>query len=526
MHAGVARRLDSRAVIACRGKSDAQLPSLLYKCKKAVLRGKELVFARHTLDNARALNLMGYKVDSPILHDYAWPGQYTPKKHQYATAEFLTLNKKCFVLNGIGTGKTISALWAADYMMDEGDVSKVLIVSPLSTLDEVWANEIFKHFPRRKYAVLHGSRAKRMSLLSDKTVDYYIINHDGFGVIAEELNNRPDINLVIVDECAVYRNYNTDRFKMFRDFIDQHPNLRLWMMSATPTPTAPTDAWSQCRLVNKNSVPKYFGQFKKQVMRQVSTYAWVPKHDAIEKVHQAMQPAIRFERSQCLDLPPTVYQNYQVDLTKEQTKLYNKMVKELSIDIDEGTVTAANEGVKLSKLIQIICGVVYDNTGGHRQVDASTRLNLLTNLIEQSGEKVIVFVPLRGALRKVADTVGKQWTVDVVHGNVSRSKRRKIFNDFQNRTDPHVLVAHPKCMSHGLTLTSATTIIWYAPYPSYEVYEQANGRISREGQTRTTNVVHLISADVERRMYGRLKNKERLQGLLLDAVRDTTGGKV
>jgi SNF2 family DNA or RNA helicase len=118
--------------------------------------------------------------------------------------------------------------------------------------------------------------------------------------------------------------------------------------------------------------------------------------------------------------------------------------------------------------------------------------------------------------------LSKTWDVAVVNGQVSASKRNVIFHDFQESVNPHVLIAHPATMAHGLTLTSASTVVWYGPVTSNEQYIQANGRIERIGKKFSSNVIHIESTDLEYRMYERLKNKQKLQGLLLDLIQKET----
>ena len=134
--------------------------------------------------------------------------------------------------------------------------------------------------------------------------------------------------------------------------------------------------------------------------------------------------------------------------------------------------------------------------------------------------KVIVFVPLTGALEALAAELRKDWTVEVVHGGTSKTERDRIFSEFQKTPDPRVLVANAATMSHGLTLTAATTIVWYAPVHSNEIYEQACARVRRPGQTRTTVIAHVAGSDMERRVYQRLKDKQSLQGILLDLMKE------
>jgi len=483
------------------------------------VRGVPLVIAPHRLDEVRVLNNLGIKAPSPILYYYDWPGQYTPYDHQKQTAAFLTMNHRGLVLNDIGTGKTQSALWAADYLIKARQVKKVLILSPLSTLERVWGDGIFTGLTHRKFVVLHGTAKKRLELLK-KDVDFYICNHDGFPIIADSAHDMFD--LVIVDEAAVLRNPSTRRFKLFRRWLDRNPTTRLWLMTGTPTPNDPTDAWALAKLVNSPYLTKTFTAFREQVMMKLGQWKFIPRPESAEIVKHVLQPAVRFKRDQCIDLPETVIQTRQVELTPAQRKHYAQMLKHLISEANQGTITAVNEAVKAQKLIQIACGVAYGDDGQNIELDCSPRINLVKEVIEEAGEKVIVFVPLTGTLHMLERELSKHWTVGVVNGEVSSSKRNQIFNDFQHGRDPHVLIAHPGTMAHGLTLTTASTIVWYGPVNSNEIYEQANGRIERIGKRHVSNVIHIEATDLEHRAYQRLQNKQKLQGILLDLIQEQT----
>jgi len=482
-------------------------------------QGVPLVVTPHRLDEVRVLRNLGIQAPSPILYYYDWPGQYTPYEHQKQTAAFLTLNQRGLVLNEIGTGKTQSALWAADYLIQTGQIEKVLIRSPLSTLERVWGDGIFTGFPHRKFFVLHGTAAKRKQLLREDA-DFYIINHDGFPIIADQALGMFD--LVIVDEAAVLRNPSTQRFKIFRKWMDTNPTTRLWLMTGTPTPNDPTDAWALAKLVNSPYCTKTFTSFREQVMMKIGQWNFVPRPESVDIVKNILQPAVRYTRDECFDLPDTVVQTRQVDLTPLQKKHYTQMLKHFVSEAAEGTITAVNEAVKIQKLVQICCGVAYGDDGQHIEVDATPRVNLVKEVIEEAGEKVIVFVPLTGTLHMLEKELGKHWTVGVVNGEVSAHKRNQIFHDFQHAKHPHVLIAHPGTMAHGLTLTTASTIVWYGPINSNEQYTQANGRIERIGKKHVSNVIHIEATDLEHKIYQRLKNKQKLQGLLLDLIQQET----
>lgn len=427
---------------------------------------------------------------------------------------------RAFNLSELGTGKSLASLWAYDYLRSIGHFNKVLVISPLSTLERTWADEVFNHFPHLEYAVLHGTRQKRLKLLNTD-VDVYIINHDGVHIIEEALRDRGDIDLVIVDEIAqAARNAGTDRWKAINKVINKHGKPRAcWGMTGTPTPNAPTDAWAQCRLVVPEKVPPYFNRFKGQVMRQLSQFTWIPKPDATEIVHKIMQPAVRFTRDECVDLPPLMYETRQVNLTKEQQKAYKEMVAKMRTEADEGEITAVNEAVKMGKLVQIACGVVYNTDKEEVTIPSTPRIDETREIVRQAEGKVIVFVPYVSSVNMVAEQLGKDFSVEVIHGGVKKDERDRIFGAFQKSKDPKVLVAQPAAMSHGLTLTSASTIIWYSCVTSNEVFEQANGRINRPGQKMKNFIIMLEGTQVEKRIYARLRNKQKMQGALLDEVK-------
>lgn len=328
------------------------------------------------LEVIRVLRNMGIKAPLPIRYQYHWPRPAsftTVFEHQIITAEMLTLHPRMFVLNEMGTSKTASALWAADYLMMHGFVGKCLIVAPLSTLDLVWANEIFNVLMTRTCAVLHGSRAKRLDLLA-RDFPFYIINHDGLRIIQSEIQKRKDINLIIVDESAAYRNGSNDRYDILAKTIQ--PWHRLWLMTGTPCPNAPTDAWAQVRLVNPNNVPKYFGQWRRQTMTQLSQYKWVARPESYEMAYKAMQPAVRFKKSECLDLPPMIMENRQTKLTPEQANAFKEMKKEAVAEVVKGVpITAANAADKINKLRQILCiasGTLILTPNGWKEIQTLT----------------------------------------------------------------------------------------------------------------------------------------------------------
>lgn len=486
------------------------------------LNGQSVIAVPHRLDEVRVLRNLGLQAPSPIKFYHPWPARWPAFEAQRETAEFLTLFRNAFILNELGTGKTLAVLWAYDYLRRMGELHKVLVVAPLSTLERVWGDEIFMNFPHLIVHTLHGTRDRRMKLL-EQPGDVYVINHDGVKTagLVEAMASRPDIDLVIVDEVAqVARNSGTDRWRALNKICNKQSARRIWGLTGTPTPNAPTDAWAQCRLISPSSVPPYFNRFRDLVMRQTGPFSWIPRDNAVTVVHEAMQPSVRFTRDECQDLPPCIYQTRSVDMTPEQKKAYKEMVNTLRAEVDSGEVLAVNEAVKMSKLLQIACGVAYGPHGEEIVFPNQPRLDVVLEILEQAGSKVIIFVPFVAAAEYVkAFLESRGRRAALIHGGVGRAARDEIFRLYQNTDEITDLVAQPAAMSHGLTLTAASTIVWYSPVTSNETYEQANGRITRPGQKFTQFIINIEGSAVERKLYDRLRKKQAMQGLLLDLVK-------
>lgn len=513
------RLLPEKKAVLVKPRHLNRLLKIIPTARAVNYQGKQWAAVPWRYDETMMLNNMGLKVPSPMVRNYNWPRSSSipkPFAAQEDTASFLTLNYRAFVLNDLGTGKSLAALWAYDWLRSQGKAGKLLVICPLSTMERTWSDEIFFHLPHLSYAVLHGTKQKRLKELA-RDVDVYILNHHGAKVILDEVSKRDDIDTIILDEVAQCARNKHDLWKAFNRIINGPIKRRAWGLTATPIPNEPTDAYWQVKLINPSKATMYYTAFRRQVMNQISQFQWIAKPDAIERVDEMMVPAIRYHRSQCIDLPPTIYMTREIPLTKEADKAYKTMYKQRVAEFEAGEITAVNEAVKASKLVQIACGVMYDEDGNEQTVDALPRMQEVEDLVVQSDAKSIVFVPFRSSVARVAQFLRDAGhKVGEVHGGVSKAARDEIFGGFQRGSSPNVIVAQPAAMSHGLTLTAASSIIWYAPVTSAETYEQANGRITRPGQKNTTLIIHIEGTPVERRIYHRLKNKQAMQNILLE----------
>jgi SNF2 family DNA or RNA helicase len=455
-------------------------------------------------------------VPSPIKRDYTWSGKFTPFEHQKETSSFLTLHDRAFCFNEQGTGKTGSVIWAADYLMNIGEVKRVLVLCPLSIMKSAWQQDLFKFAMHRSCSVAYGDANTRKKIIN-AGCEFVILNFDGAAIVKKEILTG-GFDLIVVDEATSYKNPQTNRWKVLRDIAAQAK--RLWMLTGTPASQSPVDAYGIAKLVNPDNTPKFFGQFRDQVMYKVSQYRWAPRPQAKDIVHKVLQPAIRFEKDQCLDLPDVTHVDREAPLTPQQLKYYDLMKKQMKLTAAEETVTAVNAATNINKLLQISGGAVYSDDREVIEFDVSNRIQVILEVIQESSHKVLVFVPFTHTIDLLERALTKnKISCGVINGKVSLNKRSDLVTRFQNNEDPYVLIIQPQAASHGLTLTAANTVIWYAPVTSVETYLQANARINRPGQKNAMTIVHVRGSDVESRLYSMLRNNISNHEKIIDLYR-------
>jgi len=439
-----------------------------------------------------------------ILQNYKWPRPmgFTPFEHQKVTADFLVNNGRAFCFNEQGTGKTASVIWAADYLISAKIIKRVLVICPLSIMQSAWQNDLFKFAVHRTVDVAYGSTDKRNKIVNG-SAEFVIINYDGITSIAESALGKFD--LIVIDEANAYKNVQTKRWKTMRKLVT--PNTWVWMLTGTPAAQSPVDAYGLAKLCVPHSAPRFFGDYRESVMQKISMYKWIPRPDSNTTVFNLLQPAIRYEKSQCLDLPEKMFISRHAPLTSQQEKYYKELKTKLLMEAAGEEISSINAASKMSKLLQISCGSVYSDSGAVIDFDVSTRLNAIEEVIDEASHKVLIFVPFRHTIELLSAHLKKAGIeTEEIHGDVPVRKRTEIFKQFQEGSRLKALVIQPQAAAHGVTLTAADTIVWYAPVTSTETYLQANARIDRPGQKNAMTIVHIEGSPIERKLYAMLQN--------------------
>jgi Lhr-like helicase len=275
------------------------------------------------------------------------------------------------------------------------------------------------------------------------------------------------------------------------------------MMTGTPAAQSPLNAFGMAKLVNPTAVPNYITAWRDKVMLKISTFKWIPKPDAKDTVFKVLQPAIRFTKAQCLDLPPVLKTTREVDMTPQQWKYYRLIKDNMLAHAAGEVISAVNKAAIVNKLLQISCGAVYTEDKEVVEFDATPRMNLLLEILQETERKVIIFALFRSSIDIIVQFLEKNGhTVGVIHGDVSATRRGDIINRFQHTPDPRVLVMQPQATAHGITLTAADTVVFFGPLMSVEQYLQCIARADRKGQNSDkVTVVHIQSSPIEKKMF-------------------------
>ena len=507
------RVIDNRAILL-NLRDPEKVTDIIPKSKR--LSGNK-VLVNWGVDESHVLKNLNIKVPSPIEGQYRWTGKHKAFDHQKTTSSFLTMNKRAFCFNEQGTGKTASAIWAADYLMNQGRINRVLVICPLSIMDSAWRKDLFTFAMHCSVDIAYGSSDKRKQII-EGGAEFIVINYDGVEIVADAIANG-GFDLIIADEATHYKNVQTRRWKVLNKLVT--PNTWLWMMTGTPAAQSPLDAFGLAKLINPNSVPRFFSAFRDMVMYKITNFKWLPRPDATDTVFKALQPAIRFTKEECLDLPDMIYTKRTVEMTRQQKKYYNELKNKLVVQAGGERITAVNAAVEMNKLLQIASGAIYTDDGEALEFDIKHRYKVLKEVIDESSKKVLVFVPFKHVIDVLTNKLIQDGIpTEIIRGDVSVNKRTDIFKRFQETDSPQVLVIQPQAAAHGITLTAANTVVWWGPTSSLETYAQANARVHRAGQDQKCTVVQLEGSFIEKRVYSLLDNRIDVHTKMIDLYKE------
>ena len=491
-------------VLKLRPERHAEIKQLFPIWEEVEHEGHVLLALPHTLETNKILRNSGISTKGceVFKYRYAYRSSRTPWWWQVETAAFLCEHTRGYCTSTPRTGKTFSVAMATDFLQSRG-LRAVLIVAPLSTLDNVW-EETYAMLPGKKVFVAHGSRMERTALLAS-AADVYIINPDGIKVMQQELTEMVRdgrIEIIVVDELTNYKNHKSDRWKALDAVARGVPYL--WGL--TGTPGDPLDVYGQMKLITPSNWTRTFTAWKQDTMVQLSPFKWIPARGHEAKVYEAMQPCIRYDKKDVLPVPTPEVVLIESPLSEQQKKAYEAMRTEMLANVGEAQVTAATASVMASKLLQIAAGCVI-STNGLVPLPMPARMERLDELIRSTPYKTVIFASFTAVIDRLVEEILEMGHSCVkIDGSVTGKKRAQIFKDFMRQPDPKVLVCHPETTAFGVELAAADKLVFFGPPMSGNFkYQQAFERLSSsEQKSDRTYVYHMASSPAEKKLFGNI----------------------
>lgn len=443
--------------------------------------------------------------------------KYNPHAYQARATRFILEHTHCALFMDMGLGKTVSTLTAVDHLINDSvEVSKVLVIAPKSVAQNTWTSECSKwdHLSRLTVSIVMGTPAKRRAAL-DASADIYVTNRDNVQWLVKEYRDKWPFDCVVLDESSSFKNFQSQRWKSLwsvRPYI-----TRLVELTGTPAPNGLMDLWAQVKLLDRGErLGRFIGRYRDEYFTPGArsgavVYDWKARPGAKEKISEKISDiCLSMKAEDYLEMPAVIDGGMTLEL--DELPAYRKFERDCVMDLADGAEILAVTAVALTnKLLQFSSGAVYDDEHSWHEV-STTKLDALSDLLEQTDEPVLLFynyqhekerimqahpdaVPFRGE-----PEILKQWNA----GQIS------------------LLLCHPASVAYGLNMQKGGHIIvWYSPTWNLELYEQANARLYRQGQSKPVVIYHLTcSGTMDEAVMAALKGKGNTQAALMRYLKE------
>ena len=406
-------------------------------------------------------------------------------------------------------------------MYQEFEVRKPLIIAPLRVARDTWPAEIQKwdHLEGMTWSVITGTAQERLAALRKKA-DIYIINRENVQWLVEQSGMPFDYDMLVIDELSSFKSWQAKRFKALmkvRPFVK-----RVVGLTGTPTSGGLMDLFAEFRLLDLGQrLGRFIGQYRNTFFRPDRmngpiVYSYKPLPGAEEEIYRRIGD-ITISMKACghLKMPELITTNYEVEMSPAEQKVYEAMKEELVLSLPDGEVTAANAAVLTGKLLQMSSGAIYSDDGSVIHIH-DRKLDALEDIIEgMNGRPLLVGYWFKHDLLRITERLSK---IGIPFERLDSEASMKRWNAGQIQ----VGLAHPASTGHGLNLQEGgSTICWFSPTWSLELYQQMNARLYRQGQKAETVVImHIVTkGTVDSRVLKALSEKGRIQEALIDAVK-------
>jgi len=444
--------------------------------------------------------------------------KFKPHDYQAHTTQFIIDHPESAIFLGMGMGKTISTLTAInDLIRNRFETQKVLVIAPIRVARDTWPAEIHKwdHLAGLTVSPITGT-AQQREAAANRRADIYTIGRENIPWLVKHHGNHWPYDMVIIDELSSFKNPQAKRFKELKKV---RPKInRIVGLTGTPAPNSLLDIWAPFRLIdNGQRLGKYITHYRDQYFtpgRRNGTvvYNWNLRPGADQAIYDNIADiTVSMRTTDYLQLPEATHQHITVQLPPKARKHIDTLKRDLVLDLDDDTIDAANAATLSLKLQQLAGGAIYNETGDKYITIHNEKIQALAELVDQAaGNTVLVCYWFKHERYRILDAIPGARVLDT----------QQDFHDWNNGDIPVALI-HPASAGHGLNLQAGGHImVWFTTPWSLELYEQANARLHRQGQTEPVSIIHIDTADsIDQTVHQALTRKDTTQQALITAVK-------
>ncbi|BAE05088.1 unnamed protein product [Staphylococcus haemolyticus JCSC1435] len=441
---------------------------------------------------------------------------FQPHSYQKHAIDKVIENEKYGLFLDMVLGKTVSTLTAFSELQLL-DTEKMLVIAPLNVAKDTWADEISKweHLKHLRVSKILGTPKQRLAALN-KDADIYITNKENTKWLCEQYKKDWPFDMVVIDELSTFKNPSSQRFKAIKKKL---PLVKRFVgLTGTPSPNSLLDLWAQVYLIDRGErLETAFSRYRERYFRathQVSdhVYNWELREGSEDLIYKQIEDiALSMKASDYLNMPERIDTKQVVTLSNKERKLYDELEKYYILEDETDGTIVAQSGASLSqKILQLSNGAVYTDDEDVRHIH-DRKLDKLEEIIDEAqGQPILLFYNFKHDRDRILERFDDVLTLD-----------DKGYKDKWNSGKAKILLAHPASAGHGLNLQQGGHIIvWFGLTWSLELYQQANARLYRQGQTHTTIIHHIMTDNtIDQRVYQALQNKELTQDELMKAIK-------
>jgi len=430
--------------------------------------------------------------------------------------DFIYNTPKCAVWAGLGLGKTITTLTAITDLLDSLTVCKVLIIAPLRVANSVWHTEAkrWTHTKDLIFSIVTGSEKERISALF-KSADIYVINRENVQWLVEHYKTKWPYDLVVIDESSSFKSASSQRFKALkkvRTLTD-----RMVQLTGTPSPNGLIDVWSQMFLLDGGErLGKTMSAYKMRFFQTGHNgYTLKPVNNADKIIHRLIDDmVISLNVDDYLQMPERIDTVMRVNMPLARLAEYKQLERDFIMQINDAEIVAYNAATLAGKLLQYCNGAMYTDELKNWTEIHTAKLDALDEILEDNQDENLL--------------IAYNYKTDLIRLKARYPDAVVLDNDPDiitrwNNGEIKMLLAHPASAGHGLNLQhGGSIIVWFGLNWSLELYQQFNGRLHRQGQTKPVRIVHIVADGcIDDKVMRAIENKAQTQQELLNALKMT-----